>query len=648
MQISSSGILIGNEIVPLLSGEVQFWRLDPADWESCVVSLKNMGFPIISTYLSWRRHALTADHYDFSGETDPRLNVSQFMDLCKKHHLWVHLKPGPWICAEEKNGGYPDWLIANKELLAIDSQNAIVRGYNPPFQSPVPSIAHPQYRAYARNWMVAVRETLHDYFYPRGPIVMVQLDNEPSMTFHDQMFEGDYNTCITGEGGIYPRWLQAKHPSQLPYRGAPRSFSDLDSSNPNSLTLWEEFKEFLLEDHITFLKDSFQRDDPLDVLYTVNLNEHAQLSTPNHWISLQHASGLAGYDYYFVPTFNLQHFLNMALAVSYSLTVSPIAWAPELMAGIWVSPGVDEDHPGFTLSDLAFFQSSGFALGLKGANFYMAVNRENWSDAPLTEQGNPGSTYTSVDKLLKTINDIPDFFRLKKRSRIGVIFSHRDAREDYIAGTQPRSMNGLQLGYGYRHFLSVFEALFSMNFNPSIVDFDVKPTDLHQYDILFYSPGETVESDVITGALDFVAEGGTLAIISSKPFSLTSINHPNLREFNLAGSSKYGMGCLESIHISPEDSCNNAICEFKHRLGLNPDISISNSGVFATIQENEGSRVCFVINTNNNPVQCTLSFNVDECERLISVSERGNFHLVKDHEVTLKLDTRSVEPFFLE
>ena len=49
---------------------------------------------------------------------------------------------------------------------------------------------------------------LADYFHPQGPILLVQLDNEPSMTFHDRLLESDYNAVNLL---LYHGWLKDEY-----------------------------------------------------------------------------------------------------------------------------------------------------------------------------------------------------------------------------------------------------------------------------------------------------------------------------------------------------------------------------------------------------------------------------------------------------
>jgi len=106
-------LFLKGEKIFLFSGEIHFWRIDPQYWEKCLCKLREAGLKIVSTYVSWCRHSISPIENDLIGKTDPRLNLRRFLQLCAKLEIWVHLKPGPWICAEELNGGYP--VVITKE-----------------------------------------------------------------------------------------------------------------------------------------------------------------------------------------------------------------------------------------------------------------------------------------------------------------------------------------------------------------------------------------------------------------------------------------------------------------------------------------------------------------------------------------------------
>ena len=150
---------------------------------------------------------------------------------------------------------YLDWLVGDPDLQALDSEGRAVLGYNSPFQSPIPSYLHPKYLDHVREWLMDVDECVRPFFYPRGPIIMVQLDNEPCMTFHDRMLESDYNPVNVGPGGYYQRWLQDKYGTiealNTAYRSEWSSYDDVEPPRKvptlkldqlRQLTDWIEFR----------------------------------------------------------------------------------------------------------------------------------------------------------------------------------------------------------------------------------------------------------------------------------------------------------------------------------------------------------------------------------------------------------------------
>ena len=149
--------------------------MSPDVWEKCLQQVKNLGLPMVSTYLSWRRFSPAPGVFDLTGEQDECRNVPRFLELCRKMGLWVTMKPGPWICAEEVNGGYPSWLLSDDGMHVIDSKDNPVQGYQYPFQSPIPSYFHAGYLEHVRQWLQAVDEVIREYCYPRGPIVLLSI-----------------------------------------------------------------------------------------------------------------------------------------------------------------------------------------------------------------------------------------------------------------------------------------------------------------------------------------------------------------------------------------------------------------------------------------------------------------------------------------
>lgn len=91
-------------------GEMHFARCAAKDWEASILKMKSCGIHIISTYIFWNYTEEKEGVFNWSGNND----LSAFLALCKKHNMYVWLRPGPWVHAELRNGGFPDWLLKKK------------------------------------------------------------------------------------------------------------------------------------------------------------------------------------------------------------------------------------------------------------------------------------------------------------------------------------------------------------------------------------------------------------------------------------------------------------------------------------------------------------------------------------------------------
>lgn len=94
----------------IISGAVHYFRI-PADlWEDRLLRVRAMGCNTVETYVAWNFHQPYPDQpADFTGDRD----LGRFLDLAAALDLDVLVRPGPYICAEWDNGGFPAWLLAD-------------------------------------------------------------------------------------------------------------------------------------------------------------------------------------------------------------------------------------------------------------------------------------------------------------------------------------------------------------------------------------------------------------------------------------------------------------------------------------------------------------------------------------------------------
>ncbi|XWS24422.1 hypothetical protein CRYUN_Cryun28dG0100500 [Craigia yunnanensis] len=99
-------ILINGQRRILISGSIHYPRSTPEMWEDLLKKAKDGGLDVIDTYVFWNGHEPSPGNYNFEG----RYDLVRFIKTVQKMGLYVHLRIGPYVCAEWNFGGFPIWL----------------------------------------------------------------------------------------------------------------------------------------------------------------------------------------------------------------------------------------------------------------------------------------------------------------------------------------------------------------------------------------------------------------------------------------------------------------------------------------------------------------------------------------------------------
>lgn len=135
-------------------GEMHFSRVPARNWEKEILKMKACGIQVISTYIIWNHHEVMKGKFDWSGNRDLR----SFINLCQKYHLYVWLRPGPWVHAEVRNGGFPDWLLQSGCKLRSSD---------------------PAFLGYVDSFFRQIAEQCKGLMFKEGgPVIGVQIENE--------------------------------------------------------------------------------------------------------------------------------------------------------------------------------------------------------------------------------------------------------------------------------------------------------------------------------------------------------------------------------------------------------------------------------------------------------------------------------------
>jgi beta-galactosidase len=251
-----------------LSGEFHYFRVPRAAWADHLRAMVDAGLDAASIYVPWNWHQASPEDLDFDGQTHPERDLSGALNAIAESGLKCVFRPGPFITAEWRNGGIPDWFLdQHPESLALDSWGRYAgtgRAY------PVITYAHDTYRTAAEAWLRAVLAVARPHLASQGgPIVNVQLDDEPSYwQCIAQPLLVDYNPILVqGDGGPsrFADWLIKRLGSLAAlnerYRTSWRSLEELQPPRQPATNLsdlphfldWFEFKLAQVNDYIGFL-----------------------------------------------------------------------------------------------------------------------------------------------------------------------------------------------------------------------------------------------------------------------------------------------------------------------------------------------------------------------------------------------------------
>ena len=174
--LTRGGLRVDGEVVPLRSGAVHYWRLDPHAWRPALAALVTMELKLVETYVPWQVHEIGGDEqaptrYRFDGALD----VAAFLREAHSLGLKAIVRPGPHINAELTDFGLPERVLWNVDCQARTPRQNPVMLPAPPRAFPVPSYASKAFLRETAHWFDAVGAELRSLVWPRGPIVLAQI-----------------------------------------------------------------------------------------------------------------------------------------------------------------------------------------------------------------------------------------------------------------------------------------------------------------------------------------------------------------------------------------------------------------------------------------------------------------------------------------
>ena len=111
-EVKGNEFCLNGKPFKIYSGAMHYFRTLPEYWEDRLLKLKLAGFNTVETYVCWNLHEAKKGEFNFEG----MLDIIRFLKTAEKLGLYAIVRPGPYICAEWEFGGFPAWLLKDKNI----------------------------------------------------------------------------------------------------------------------------------------------------------------------------------------------------------------------------------------------------------------------------------------------------------------------------------------------------------------------------------------------------------------------------------------------------------------------------------------------------------------------------------------------------
>lgn len=364
VQVTASGLDLGGETLPLVSGEIHYFQHEPDEWPRLLDEAADLGLSCISTYIPWGRHEPEPGRYDF-GEHDPKLDLDRFIELAADQGIRLIVRPGPHINAELNWLGYPRHVLEDEEIWArTPGGNPVWLPINPR-PIPVPSYGSTRFLETVDRWLEEVGRRMAPRQWPEGPIVAVQIDNEAPLLFRNGPFDQDYHPEVLT---IFQEFTAQ--------RGRPTSTPPvaLEAERPENLLPildWIACRNHVFALALSRMRSILEAAGLDRVVFTHNIAQTGAIpdTSPSSFDSID----LVGFDFYHLRS-QIRLIRDRCL---YAVGTCELPFAAELgVGGPWNLP-VRSGEDSLTQARAIV------ALGFRGFNLFMAADRDRYYGSPL-------------------------------------------------------------------------------------------------------------------------------------------------------------------------------------------------------------------------------------------------------------------------
>jgi hypothetical protein len=492
VRIHQKQVWVGDQAVPLISGEVHYWRMNPDSWREALRQFRHLGLQVVATYVCWEYHQLAPGTFDFDGGTAPQRDLVGFIEMVASEGLWLIIRPGPYIYSEWHNGGIPDEAVPYHRL-------------------------HSEFHKAAERYMAAVVESLTPYFASNGgPIILLQAENEvdPWPQFYEESLglgqtPGLFHDYLCERYETIDRLNKAWESEYADFGVARAVLAPAYDSRgyANRYLDFCRFRHWFSAECVRWTARTY-RDLGVDVpIFTnVYINNGIQ-----NWPTIESHCDFAGPDYYPTGEFRGAESEHRAFLhiLRFTRAYSALPYIPEFEAGIWHG---GQDFTGLlTTNHYLMIAVSALLAGVAGWNWYMLVERDNWLWSPVNALGCPRPDLFAVfGEIVRLFNKVRPH-DLEKLADVGVTV---DVLYETARQSQQES--------------AVLQALYEAD-----IDYECFDVEAGEFDkpVLFYAGESWLSADGQRRLREYVENGGSLVCFQDAPRLDDSLEPLNLFGF---------------------------------------------------------------------------------------------------------------------
>jgi|GEM_PF-356029 len=493
VRIDGGAIRVGAQRVPLVAGEVHYWRLNPARWPRVLAAARRLGLNLLATYVPWQYHELAPGQFDFHGTTEPPRNL----DLLQREGFWIFIRPGPYIYAEWTNAGVPERVVTLPRLSA-------------------------EYRREAAVWMRAVTDVLRPYLATRGGrIVLWQPDNEMDLFSH--WFE-DPSGLSGRQAGYFQEFVKSAYGDVATLNAAwGTAYARLEDAQPlaerpnafdsGALTRHADYWRFQHWATAEALRWHVEQYRALGVDVPLLANYYPGGDVQN-WREVARVVDLCGIDWYPRHEFGADRAVVGAAArqaapdaapaddehqrfldtCRWQRVYSPLPHATEFECGVW--HGFHHHVGVLTPNHYRLAACSALLAGLQGFNWYMLAERDNWYFSPIDARGDLRPELAEVFIGIHRVVQACDPPSLTKLTQTAVLLDPVHIGTDRVLTDNP-----------------ILEALYAADIDYEIFD---PQLGARSAPLLLYASADWLPRATQKRLAAWVADGGTLILFQGR------------------------------------------------------------------------------------------------------------------------------------